>query len=90
MGPRFSLLLSLVAQDEVTLDSLPGLFSFMAKYRLPISFNRSQLGLLYGRAFQKTWVERWSLDREEGSECSGHRLPSRDASGAVRQLSTAR
>lgn len=52
MGLRFSFVLSLVAQDEVTLDSLPGLFSFMAKYRLPISFNRSQLGLLYGRSLE--------------------------------------
>ncbi len=31
MGPRFSFLLSFVAQDEITMDSLTCLFCFMAK-----------------------------------------------------------
>ena len=63
MGPRFSFLLSLVAQDEITMDSLPGLFCFMAKCSNVLfanKFNRSHLGLLYDGAFQDRWVERWS------------------------------
>ena len=58
MGPRFSFLLSFVAQDDITMDSHTGLFCFMAKNSNVLfdKLNRLHLGLLYDRAFQDRWV----------------------------------
>ena len=59
-GPTIYFLLSLVAQDEITMDSLTGLFCFMAKCgnMLCDKLNRLHLRLLYDRAFQDRWVQK--------------------------------
>lgn len=60
MGPRFGLLLSLVAQDAIAMDSPTGLFGFIIVWpsvAMCCSINfRLHLGLLYDRAFQDRWV----------------------------------